>query len=884
MQKAEDFFNKSGIKNHKIQRVVSANGIDSEKTIENAPYYIFNASGKNGFVIIAGDDRVPGILGYSDTGSLNEDDIPCNMQWMLDYYRDAISNLPQNYVPARKASQSPKNDILPMIKTKWGQGYNDKCPEINGIKCPTGCVATAMAQVVNYNRWPIKKVMSVSPYSYINDNGETVNLPGLPPTTFAWDNMTDASIAELMQYCGYSLKTDYELSGSGALMSNVLPALTGVFGFSGDVRDVYRNSFSDKEWLNMAYNELSLGRPLIYEGFGNEGHCFIVDGYSSENDLFHVNWGWYGSGDGYFSFDNLIVGGSNFNYNQGMILNVYPPEKFDAEKSVLEYEILTEDFVANIKGYKGAPENIEVPSVIRIEDQSYKVAGFKERVFAGCESLKSIQLPYSLSSIDDYAFQNCKNLSLIELPDGLVSIGEYAFENCTGMTGYLKIPNTVMQIKKGAFKGCGMLSILGFNDDGKMLKKELGEQAFMNCTGLEVVYWIQNVFTEIKEETFKGCGLLKFSCPSSLTKIGNSAFEGCDELQTIEIYDNVKEIGDNALAGCTSLNTLHCEAMIPPVCGNAVFDGIDKSKCKLNVPASSISAYKKADKWCDFNPVCEELKYVKKSDDEVKVSGYYFNPVDVIVPDQTEIDGRNYRVTEIGWNSFNRCQSLTTVFIPNTVTTIGENAFGACFNLSAVNIPESVTTIEDYAFQACGFTDLNLPESVTHIGEYAFYLCDHLKEITIPKFITSIKPFTFMRCTSASIISIPASVTKIGDSAFALCNGLQKIYVAAKTAPKIEETTFTDYSATLYVPEESVEKYKSHPVWSKFANIEGFDVTGIEDVRIGADLIEDSTTVVVYNLSGTAVYKGVFGAFKSNLSPGIYIVRSATTTKKIAVK
>lgn len=667
-------------------------------------------------------------------------------------------------------------------------------------------------------------------------------------------------------------------------MSNVLPALTGVFGFSGDVRDVYRNSFSDKEWLNMAYNELSLGRPLIYEGFGNEGHCFIVDGYSSDNNLFHVNWGWYGSGDGYFSLDNLIVGGSNFNYNQGMILNVYPPEKFDAEKSVLEYEILTEDFVANIKGYKGAPENIEVPSVIRIEDQSYKVAGFKERVFAGCESLKSIQLPYSLSSIDDYAFQNCKNLSLIELPDGLVSIGEYAFENCTGMTGYLKIPNTVMQIKKGAFKGCGMLSILGFNDDGKMLKKELGEQAFMNCTGLEVVYWIQNVFTEIKEETFKGCGLLKFSCPSSLTKIGNSAFEGCDELQTIEIYDNVKEIGDNALAGCTSLNTLHCEAMIPPVCGNAVFDGIDKSKCKLNVPASSISAYKKADKWCDFNPVCEELKYVKKSDDEVKVSGYYFNPVDVIVPDQTEIDGRNYRVTEIGWNSFNRCQSLTTVFIPNTVTTIGENAFGACFNLSAVNIPESVTTIEDYAFQACGFTDLNLPESVTHIGEYAFYLCDHLKEITIPKFITSIKPFTFMRCTSASIISIPASVTKIGDSAFALCNGLQKIYVAAKTAPKIEETTFTDYSATLYVPEESIEKYKSHPVWSKFANIEGFDVTGIEDVRIGADLIEDSTTVVVYNLSGTAVYKGVFGAFKSNLSPGIYIVRSATTTKKIAVK
>lgn len=764
MQMAEDFFNKSGIKNHKAQRVVSANGIDSEKTIENAPYYIFNASGKNGFVIIAGDDRVPGILGYSDTGSLNEDDIPCNMQCMLDYYRDAISNLPQNYVPTRKASQSPKNDIAPMIKTKWGQGYNDKCPEINGIKCPTGCVATAMAQVVNYNMWPIKKVLAVSPYTYINDNGETVNLPGLPPTTFAWDNMTDASIAELMQYCGYSVKTDYELSGSGAGMANVLPALTGVFGFSGDVRDVYRNSFSDKEWLNMACNELSLGRPLIYEGFGNEGHCFIVDGYSSDNNLFHVNWGWYGSGDGYFSLDNLIVGGYNFNYNQGMILNVYPPEKFDAEKSVLEYEILTEDFVANIKGYKGAPENIEVPSVIRIEDQSYKVAGFKERVFAGCESLKSIQLPYSLSSIDDYAFQNCKNLSLIELPDGLVSIGEYAFENCTGMTGYLKIPNTVMQIKKGAFKGCGMLSILGFNDDGKMLKKELGEQAFMNCTGLEVVYWIQNVFTEIKEETFKGCGLLKFSCPSSLTKIGNSAFEGCDELQTIEIYDNVKEIGDNALAGCTSLNTLHCEAMIPPVCGNAVFDGIDKSKCKLNVPASSISAYKKADKWCDFNPVCEELKYVKKSDDEVKVSGYYFNPVDVIVPDQTEIDGRNYRVTEIGWNSFNRCQSLTTVFIPNTVTTIGENAFGACFNLSAVNIPESVTTIEDYAFQACGFTDLNRPESVTHIGEYAFTLCDHLKEITIPKFITTIKPFTFMRCTSASIISIPASVTKIGES------------------------------------------------------------------------------------------------------------------------
>lgn len=725
-RKAEDFFNKSGIENHKAQQVIKATGIDSEGSNENAPYYIFNASEGNGFVIISGDDRVSSILGYSDTGTLDVDAIPCNMHCILNYYRDAISSLPEDYVSTIKTSRSLKSDIPVLIKTKWGQGYpyNDRCPEINGMKCPTGCVPTAMAQVVNYYKWPIKKVVPVSSYSYIDDNGENISLPELPATTFDWDNMTDTSIAELMQYCGYSLKTSYDSDGSGAVMSNALTALTGVFGFSGEVRDVYRSAYNEEEWLDMIYNELNLGHPLLYDGSGSGGHCFVVDGYSSGNNLFHINWGWDGYGDGYFSLNNLVIGNSNFNYNQGMILNVCQPEKFDAANSLLEFEVYPENYIAKVTGYKGAPENISFPGVIRIEDQSYRVASICDKAFAGCESLKSLRLPLALSSIDDYAFQNCKNLALIEFPEGLNSIGEYSFENCSGMSGHLRIPSSVMQIRKGAFKGCIMLDILSFNSgcDYKSEKK-IGEQAFMNCKNIKVVYWLDNIFTEIKEETFKGCGLLRFSCPKNLTKIGNSAFEACDKLERIEINDKVTEIGSKALSGCTSLNTFHCEAATPPVCGDAVFDGIDKSKCKLNVLATSIPAYAKANQWCDFNLICEELKYELTSENEVKVSGYYFKPVDLIVPEQTEIDGKSYKVTEIGCNSLNSCESLSSLIIPNTVTKIGENALGVCYNLSFVTIPESVTSIESYAFQACKkLTDLKLPESVTFIGEYAFYL------------------------------------------------------------------------------------------------------------------------------------------------------------------
>ena len=310
-------------------------------------FYVFNADNDGGFVIVSGDDRTTEILGYSKTGNLDMKHLPENLKWWLDGYARQMEALGASAEPVQKTVTRGVDNwevVSPLIQTQWNQDYpyNMMCPDKNGLDwrdtgfdtahlmtddqldyhCVTGCVATAMAQVMYYYYGASESfTCEAIPAYQTYKNGWTMK--ELPATSFEWDKMkttyngkeTDESaeaVAKLFRYCGQAVKMDYNLGGSSASVSPY--HMAHYFGFGKNARSVSRYNYSLKDWEQMIYDELSHQRPVLYGGSSNSGgHQFIVDGYD-ENGLFHMNWGWGGMSDGYYVLslanpDELGAGG-----------------------------------------------------------------------------------------------------------------------------------------------------------------------------------------------------------------------------------------------------------------------------------------------------------------------------------------------------------------------------------------------------------------------------------------------------------------------------------------------------------------------------------------------------------------------------------------------
>ena len=301
------------------------------------PFYVFNAENDGGFVIVSGDDRTKPILGYADEGAIDLTNLPENVRQWFNFYAEAISSLGDRPVTVKSEPQTAKKTIAPLIQTKWNQGspYNDQCV-FDGTTCLTGCVATAMAQVVNYYKYP-NKVSAID--GYLCD----YTVPALSATTLDWKNMCDTygyydsrtdaqkkAVATLMRYCGQSVYMDYGPNGSGAWMGYIASALVQYFGYSGSAKYIYRSDYELDEWENTIYQELAAKHPVAYSGHspsGAGGHAFVVDGY--EDGLYHVNWGWGGYCDGHFVLTVMDSHGPDnpdwtFSEGQGAIIGVRP--------------------------------------------------------------------------------------------------------------------------------------------------------------------------------------------------------------------------------------------------------------------------------------------------------------------------------------------------------------------------------------------------------------------------------------------------------------------------------------------------------------------------------------------------------------------------------
>ena len=309
--------------------------------------YVFSLGEQGGFIIVSNDDRTLPILGFSENGTLDMENMSDEQRAWLQGYADEIVWLQQhNYgeAPSDTFPQIPfgtlrqtrggshaKETIEPLVTASWNQRspYNDLCPEYApGKKAVTGCVATAMAQVMNYHKWPVAETISIPGY---RDGYGIDHLP-LEATTFDWGNMLDSyngsetaeqntAVAELMLYCGFSVEMNYGPS-SGSYIIKVAPALKNYFDYNNTATYISRSSYSNDKWEDIIYHELASKRPVLYGGQSTGGgHAFVCDGYRHEyaTDYFHINWGWGGKSDEYYVLSVLDpysgqgIGGSSSN-------------------------------------------------------------------------------------------------------------------------------------------------------------------------------------------------------------------------------------------------------------------------------------------------------------------------------------------------------------------------------------------------------------------------------------------------------------------------------------------------------------------------------------------------------------------------------------------
>lgn len=305
-----------------------------------APYYVFNRGDNAGFVIVSGDDCLPEVIGYADSGDFVEEQMPPALLDMLEGYAELVKQAQAAGAPARAPRKvvAGRVNIEPIIKAHWHQSspYNDLAPFITNTtnRAVTGCTCTAAVMVLHHFRrdLPGELLASTPTYGY-GDAPVTVSYP--KGTPILWDLMQNSyggnspeemrnAVAVLNAAFGAGIWQTYGSSTSGQI-ANIVDGYNQYFNLGSTCQ--YKGGTSQSSWESMVYGNLSNGQPMVYAGVHatNGGHAIILDGYNASNGLFHFNFGWGGQGDGYYTLDDE-TGVNGFAGQQGMVYNIAPKQ------------------------------------------------------------------------------------------------------------------------------------------------------------------------------------------------------------------------------------------------------------------------------------------------------------------------------------------------------------------------------------------------------------------------------------------------------------------------------------------------------------------------------------------------------------------------------
>ena len=352
----------TGHDNASISATLIYTRTESDNSID---YYVFNISPTKGFVIVAADDNIKPVIAYSTESNFNSNLTKTGVVDWMNHAALHIRQIRQLNVPANgrisglwaayRAGTDPITNkstvVTPLLKTTWNQepGYNAFCPfnTTDNQRCLTGCVATAMAQIMKFWNFPPKGNGSNSydAYNYQYNVDYGTQSANFGTTNYNWAGMlneigsNDTAIATLMYQCGVSVDMDYgddiedgsgafvlssDIGGSGPCSQN---SYANYFSYNPNtMQGLYESNYDSSGWLTALETELNAGRPLQYEASSSAGgHTWVCDGYDN-NNLVHMNWGWGGVDDGYFAVSDLDAGGYLFNADEAVLIGIEPIE------------------------------------------------------------------------------------------------------------------------------------------------------------------------------------------------------------------------------------------------------------------------------------------------------------------------------------------------------------------------------------------------------------------------------------------------------------------------------------------------------------------------------------------------------------------------------
>ena len=423
MSVASDFMNSTELRTSasatSALRPMMAPGVNADA--QASPYYVFNRGESDGFVIISGDDRAPKILGYSDRGSFDGENLPPQLKAMMEQWTEHMEQLPEGASQHASWSKGPSTragEGILLETAEWGQGYpyNVYCPIIESEQAPAGCVATAMAIAMKYHNWP-ENTRGGDEYDYYH-----------PELTFDfdsysidWDVLSDQKnplfaeqVSKLTYSAGVAAQMAYGLSESAAVCWHLGHLFQFFYAYDKDCQVIPRSEFDDQHWNGILHQQLEEVGPVVYYGNGEIGHCFVVDGYDAQ-DLYHVNWGWDGMLNGYFSLDFSIDGGMSFNQGQGMVINIKP------DKSGKQY---SRAWIPNCEAYIGGDVN-----------------GWN---FMNSDIIEGQPNTFKAPSICISQFRGWIGLAIVDDNDDIVSLVDNSFMQQDGFRYFCSLPGTPM--------------------------------------------------------------------------------------------------------------------------------------------------------------------------------------------------------------------------------------------------------------------------------------------------------------------------------------------------------------------------------------------------------------------------------------------------------
>ncbi|MBO7069011.1 MAG: C10 family peptidase [Bacteroidaceae bacterium] len=497
--------------------------------------YVINLGNEQGFVVVSGETGTEDeVLGYCDHGSFSYNDCPVQMQDLLTYYSSVIDSLRQNPALAAKSPQKAKADmgtvmVGPLLTTTWDQlaPYNMFCPE----GCPVGCYPVAIAQLMNYWKWPKESM------GKINEKDGYVDFSG---HVYDWDNMVDrydcfyytnaegnqeetmtynyeqaVAVARLMSDIGKAFGTTYTTSESETPF--IYEPLKTNFGYNLD--DEYGIELHSDTIASVLQDvliaELDKQRPVLYCGSSMTGiHALVCDGYTSAG-YFHFNYGWGGECDGFFK--NAICG---FPLNASAYTGIRPYDPAIKEIGDYKYELVKETGLATIidclkTGGNGV--TLDIPSTVTDSDGTiYKVTRIRRMAFYGKGQFEKVTLGENVESVDPFSFANTR-INEVVLSDKLEQVPDNTFQ----LTGVKKL--TI----------------------GKNIRR-IGKKAFYMCPLTEVVN--RSPAFEVDNEAF---AISKPDCGEWLgciTSLGDSAFFSATFVDKEPVFSNMVSIGDKAFA------------------------------------------------------------------------------------------------------------------------------------------------------------------------------------------------------------------------------------------------------------------------------------------------------------------------------------------------